>query len=308
MSGTSSGGPGPPPPVGTSTESVDSPLLIVLSEPDPVARAVAGRWEGAAATGEHVDGASVRWLGAGRRYVRRPTLHLEDDALELRLPAGLRAERPTLVFPSIHRSASGLRCFTVHPLGNLGPTADVGGRPRTVSPCPPRAMAAALRELMRRGSALGIPATYEATHHGPELGLPAFFVEVAVAEGARPTAEEVEELAGAIVALQPEPTDRVALAVGGGHYAPRFTDLARTRRWAFGHILSKHALEEIDAATVRAAFAATVGAEGVLYARASDRGHAALASIGPDLKEGDAPRRAAGPIEVTGSSLPASGT
>ncbi len=273
-----------------------------------MARAVASRWGGGATTGEHLDGSSIHRLDRDRYFVRRPGLHLEDDGLDGRLPPALAAQRPTLVFPSIHRSESGLRCFTVHPLGNLGPTASLGGQPRALTPCEPRAMTAVLRELLDRGAAVGLPATYEATHHGPQLGLPAFFVEVAVAELSRPGAEEIEVIDQAIRAHRPDLHDRVALAVGGGHYAPRFTDLAKARRWAFGHIVPRHALAEVDRRTAEAAYGGTVGAEGVLFARAQDRTLPALQGIGPELKEGDAPRRTAPGTGPSGPSLPSSGT
>lgn len=271
----------------------ERPRLVVLSEPDPVARRVVERWEGAPATGLHLDGAVVRRLREGVLLVRRPGPHLQDDRLDLRLPAALRERRPTLVFPSIHRSERGDRCLTVHPLGNPGPRAELGGRPRVLSPTDPGGMTAVLRAAGEAGRALGVPATFEATHHGPEVGLPAFFAEVSVAPGRPPTEAEVEVLAEAIASAAPDPLDRIALALGGGHYAPRFTDLVRSRRWAFGHILSRYALEELDEATARAAWEGTPGSAGVVYARAQDRGHPALDGVGPELRDTDAARREA---------------
>ena len=284
------------------------PRLVVLSEPDPVARAVGARWGTAEPTGFHVEGAPVRQLEGGLLYVRRPGPHLHDERLDLRLPGPVRDLRPTLVFPSIHRSESKIRCFTVHPLGNPGGQADHGGRPRTLVPTDPWEMAATLRELAEEARALGLPATFEATHHGPELGLPAFFVEVALPEGTEPSDAEVSLLARAIRAAAPDPRDRVALAVGGGHYAPRFTDLARDRRWAFGHILCRHAFADLDAATARAASQATPQAEGVLYARAQDRDLPAFAGLGPALRDTEAPRRDDRPARPTSRSPPTSGT
>lgn len=266
------------------------------------------RWGTAQPTGDHVEGASVRELEDGLTFVRRPGPHLHDERLDLRLPAPLLERRPTLVFPSIHRSASRIRCFTVHPLGNPGSQADHGGRPRTLVPTDPRAMTAVLRAMAEESRSLDLPTTFEATHHGPELGLPAFFAEVAVPEGSRPSEAEVLALATALRAAAPEPQDTVALAVGGGHYAPRFTDLARTRRWAFGHILSRHALAGLERATARAALETSPGAEGIVYARAQDRGHPALAGLAPELREGDAPRRDDRSARLSGTSLPTSGT
>jgi len=284
------------------------PTLVVLSESDPVARAVEARWGTAESTGVHVDGAAVRQLEGGLLCVRRPGPHLYDERLDLRLPGPLLDRRPTLVFPSIHRSESKIRCFTVHPLGNPGGQADHGGRPRTLVPTDPWRMTATLRGLAEEAGALGLPATFEATHHGPELGLPAFFAEVALPEGAEPSDAEVSVLAKAIRAAVPDPRDRVALAVGGGHYAPRFTDLAMDRRWAFGHILCRHAFADLDAATTRAASQATPKAEGVLYARAQDRELPAFAGLGPALRETDAPRRDDRPARPTSTSSPTSGT
>jgi len=286
----------------------DAPRLIVLSEHDPVARAVGERWGTAEPTGDHVDGVPIRTGKDGMLSLRRPRVHIHDERLDLRLPTRLLARRPTLVFPSIHRSASAIHCFTVHPLGNPGPKADLGGRARTLVPSDPRGMVTVLRALAEGAAALNTTATYEATHHGPQLALPAFFAEVALQEGQEPTAPEVDLLASALRSERDEGGDHVAVAAGGGHYAPHFTDLARARRWAFGHILSRHALAELDGPTARSAWEGTPAAEGVLYARAQDRDHPTLRDVGPPLKETEAPRREPAPGGSTSRSLPTSGT
>jgi D-tyrosyl-tRNA(Tyr) deacylase len=285
------------------------PRLVVLSEPDPVAHALAARWGTAPPTGLHVDGVPIRELERGLLTVRRPGLHLQDDDLELRLPLELRERSPTVIFPSIHRSESGIRCFTVHPLGNPGSRADFGGKPGTLVPADPRLMTAVLRALAGDAGRVGLPATFEATHHGPALALPSLFAEVAVPAGAVPLPTEVEVLEHALREATPESADRVALAVGGGHYAPRFTDLARGRRWAFGHILSRHALRELTAEGARAAWQATPAAEGILCSNVQEREHRSLVGLGPMFRETDAPpREGGGPPRASGPSLPSSGT
>lgn len=282
--------------------------LVVLSAVDPVARAVGERWGLGTSTGEHVDGAPLREIGDDLLVLRRPGAHLHDDHLEQRLPSPLGAGRTTLVFPSIHRSESGARCLTVHPLGNPGPVAELGGRPRSFVPVDARSMTALLRSLTEEAVPLGVPATFEATHHGPELAVPAFFAEVAVAEGTTPLDAEVAALANALRSFRPEPSDRVVLGVGGGHYAPHFTELALRRRWAFAHLLSKHALDALDGPTALAAWEASPGAEGLLFARAQDRDHPAFERLGPTLRENDAPRRVPATEGPTSGSRPASGT
>ncbi len=266
-------------------------FLVVVSETDPVAVRVAALWGTPPATGEHIDGAAVRSLSDGTLLVRRAGPHIHDERLDARLPSIVAAQRPTIVFPSIHRSEQNIECLTVHPLGNPGERAEVGGRPRSLVPTDARAMAAALRALAERAEPAGLSVTYEATHHGPELGVPAFFVEIGYGARAEPPSVAVKLVAETIPRLDPDLRDRVAIGVGGGHYAPHFTQLALRRHWAFGHILSRHSLDGLDAETARAAYASTAGAEGILFARAQDASHPALSGVGRRLRDGDAPAR-----------------
>jgi len=273
--------------------------LVVVSEQDPVAREVALAWGTPPATGEHVDGAAIRILSNEALLLRRPVRHIHDERLDLRLPPHVRALRPTLVFPSIHRSERNVPCLTVHPLGNLGDSAEVGGRPRVLVPTDPLRMASALRALAEGGGPVGLSATFEATHHGPELELPAMFVEIGYGTEPAPPPPAVRVLSKAIPHLSGTEGDRIALAVGGGHYAPHFTDLVLKRRWAFGHILSRHALATLDATMARVAFDKSGGADGWLAARAEDAGHPALATLGPRLRDSDAVARPAGDPSAT---------
>jgi D-aminoacyl-tRNA deacylase len=286
--------------------SVRAEYLVVVSEPDPVASRVAERWGTPPSVGLHVEGAPVRRLGSLALLLRRPGPHVHDERLDERLPSELRAANVTLVFPSIHRSERDIQCLTVHPLGNLGPTAEVGGRPRTVDPTDPRRMAATLRRLSAEAPSLGLSATFEATHHGPELALPAFFVEIGYGSEPAPPEGAVDLLARVLPELTSDPRDRVAVGIGGGHYVPHFTELALRRMWAFGHLVSRHALAELDAATARSAFERTPGAEGIVFARAEDARHPALEGLGVRLRDADAsPRDAA---RSTADAGPASET
>ena len=264
---------------------------MVISETDPVAVGAAEIWGTPPATGYHLDGAVIRQLSDQTLCVRRPGSHVHDEHLDRGLPAELRSQRPTLVFPSIHRSAKHIPSMTVHALGNPGPTADLGGRSRTLVPSDPLAEVAVLRRLAERAPRLGLSATYEATHHGPELELPSFFAEIGWGETSEPPLEQVRVLADVLASISTETGDRVALGVGGGHYAPHFADLALRRRWAFGHILSRHALELLEADTARSAWALTPHVEGILYARAQDAALLALSGLGPRRRDSEAPLR-----------------
>jgi D-tyrosyl-tRNA(Tyr) deacylase len=270
---------------------VDRPYLLVVSEPDPVAPRVAAEWGTLPSTGDHVDGTAIRRLAPDTLVLRRAGIHVNDERLDLRLPPSLREQNPTIVFPSIHRSSENIACLTTHSLGNLGPGAGVGGRARTVCPSDPRSMTQVLRRLADEGKPTGLMTTFESTHHGPELELPAFFVEIGYGTLPEPPQAAVKLLASVLREIRPDAQDRVAFAVGGGHYAPHFTDLALRRRWSFGHIVSRHALQLLDAETARSAYAATRDAEGIVYARAQDATNPALVGLGLRLRDVDAPMR-----------------
>jgi D-tyrosyl-tRNA(Tyr) deacylase len=270
-------------------------LIFVLSEPDPVAQAVGARWGTLPSTGEHVDGVPIRALPSGALVLRRGVPHLHDEHVDRRLSERLRSAGPVLIFPSVHRSERNVPCLTVHALGNPGSTAEVGGRARTFVPTDARRMADALRRLAERSAEAGMSATFEATHHGPELDLPAFFAEIGYGDLAEPPPTAVRVLADVLPEIEGSVTDRIALAIGGGHYAPHFTDLALKRHWAFGHILSRHALAGLDSETAARALASTRGAEGIVGARAEDFGLPALAGLGPRLRDQASGLRRAGP-------------
>jgi D-tyrosyl-tRNA(Tyr) deacylase len=284
------------------------PILVVVSDADPVASRVVERWGTPPSTGSFVDGSPLRELAPGVSLLRRPGLHIHDERLDRKLPSSVRDAGTTLVFPSIHRGEQNVRCLTAHPLGNLGGSSEVGGKARTVAPTDPRRMASALRLLSEGGRPLGLGATFEATHHGPELELPSFFVEIGYGADDGPPPEAVRLLAEMIPAIQPDPADVVALALGGGHYAPHFTELALRRRWAFGHIVSRHALAEIDGPTVEAVYRATPGAVGIVFARAADADHPFLKGVAPRVRETTAPTRGRSQSAITPGGYSTSGT
>jgi D-tyrosyl-tRNA(Tyr) deacylase len=269
--------------------------LLIVSEQDPVAPRVAEHWGTLGSTGWFVEGTAIRSVAPGVDVLRRPGLHIHDDHLDAKLPASVREGGLTLVFPSVHRSESGTPCFTVHPLGNPGPSAEVGGRPHRLVPTDPRRMTAGLRALAEAGARIGLEATFEATHHGPVLDTPAFFAEIGFGERSEPPSEAVRALAEVLPRLVDDPSDRIAVGAGGGHYVPHFTDLALRRRWAFGHLLARHALESASADLVLDAVEKTPGGEGVLFARAGDAADPRWAQRVRRLRDGDAPKRETAP-------------
>jgi D-aminoacyl-tRNA deacylase len=273
--------------------------LVVLSDVDPVARdvgALLGTGENADAS---VDGVPTRWIPEDAVSLRRAGPHIFDERLDVRLPEEWRTGGTVLVFPSVHRSESGYDALTVHPLGNPGRSAEVGGRPGVFVPAPARSMAGALRRLSEGSGAVGWPVCFEATHHGPELGMPAFFLEIGGRDPDHPPPPATRLLAEVVRDLREDASDHVVLGVGGGHYAPHFTDLTLRRKLAFGHILPRHTLDALTLEDARAAWAGTPGAEGVVYARAADMDRPIARGWGRRFRESEADRRGPATIPTT---------
>lgn len=154
-----------------------------------------------------------------------------------------------MIFPSVHSSSSAMPALTAHPIGNFT-DAMYGGRPEKVVPAAPAAMSAALRSMARNNRLDGYSVCFEVTHHGPWLETPTFFLEIgsAMEQWKDPRAGEVQ----AKVLYDCVPGDGYLdlMGVGGGHYAPRFTELALSYKVNFGHMLPNYRMEGADDAAL----------------------------------------------------------
>jgi len=158
-------------------------------------------------------------------------------------------EKPVgVVYLSRHSAQSGLQSLTVHPIGNFS-HARYGGYFRQLVHCFPGAMTHALRRLDGLARAAGLPhkVSFEVTHHGPYLNTPTFFIEIGSDASAWPDRRAAEVVARVVLGLE---TDRegagpVLIGVGGGHYAPRHTELALRKSVCYGHLLPSHAIPSL---------------------------------------------------------------
>lgn len=165
-----------------------------------------------------------------------------------------------LVFLSRHSSAKGIPTLSVHTPGNLS-EAKFGGKPRRVSISPAAAMKNALLEMTKLRDEWGLDyeVSYECTHHGPSLDVPTMFVELGSSPKQWKDAEAAEVVAhAAMAALSDGSSFSVAVGIGGPHYNRKFTETALTTQRAFGHMLPKYALKEVDAEIVRQCVERTV--------------------------------------------------
>jgi D-aminoacyl-tRNA deacylase len=144
-------------------------------------------------------------------------------------------------------------------------------------------MAFALRRLRHHGAGLPYEISYEATHHGPWLSTPTFYIEIGSDESRWPDPEAAEAIARTVLDLgrrgeapadspggpDDGPAAPIAVGVGGGHYAPRHTDVSLDGLADFGHIVPNHALDQDPEVRIQMALDATPGAKAVYFHRKS---------------------------------------
>jgi len=159
-----------------------------------------------------------------------------------------------IIYISRHSSKSGNPTLSVHTPGNLA-QAEKGGVSRKICVSPANAMKQALLELAQQKLELGLryQVSYECTHHGPSLDVPTMFVEL----GSSPTqwkdVKAAEAVAHAAMApiLKRSEADKIAVGIGGPHYNQKFTRMALEEAFAFGHMIPKYAVSQVDAEIVK---------------------------------------------------------
>jgi len=178
------------------------------------------------------------------RLVLVNKIHLEEDFVDDRAANALGENVDLVIFASRHRSESKIPTLTVHPIGNFS-SADLGGRPGTLCRTSPHFMTSALRELSMHSKGMGFGVSFETTHHGPIVSSPAFYIEIGSYEELWGREDAGQAIAESILECRDE-NYPVIVCAGGGHYAPRFTEVALTRRVAIGHMAANYALEALN--------------------------------------------------------------
>jgi D-aminoacyl-tRNA deacylase len=156
------------------------------------------------------------------------------------------------IFLSKHRSESGKPTLTVHTPGNLTEDNSFGGNKEEICPCNPILNTLLLRNIFKYNSQYKekidiFDVSFEVVHHGPsDLDTPAVFVEIGSSEKEWVIKDSGEIIAKSIVDtieqiknIKDVEGDRV-IGFGGGHYAPRFTNLALNGHYV-GYIVPKYA-------------------------------------------------------------------
>ena len=147
-----------------------------------------------------------------------------------------------MVVLSRHSSSSGKPTLTVHPIGNYKGN-DMGGRAETLVRAAPHIMTGALRRIAQLNRDEAYSVSFEVTHHGPFVSVPTMYIEI----GSDESHWGDETAAGVLVdsLMSAEENDYpVVVGIGGGHYAPRFTDLVLSSKVDMGHMIPNYQLQD----------------------------------------------------------------
>ncbi|HJL58851.1 MAG TPA: D-aminoacyl-tRNA deacylase [Candidatus Thalassarchaeaceae archaeon] len=245
--------------------------LLIISEPD-IASTIQGdallRRGGWDEIGEIEGGKNWSHQSAPVHMWWFPDRVLWQDNLDMRYSSESGEEVHEVIFLSRHFAASGMPSLTLHVIGvpgesPIGEPAEYGGRKGEVV-LPNTRFASWYRRMCQAGEEHGLipefDLTIETTHHGPILSVPTMFIEIGSSESHWAREDAAEAWADVMtdgLGLNGGPglgdwsslssderrASKVMLGIGGGHYAPRHTDvLKKTKCWA-GHQLASYALE-----------------------------------------------------------------
>lgn len=195
-----------------------------------------------------------KWKDESKIYVKEDMAlyfiedeHIYHDNVDEEIEA-LGYSIDTIIFASRHASMAKRKTLTVHPIGNFS-KAEYGGKDATLVPCNPLLMKKGL-ELLKEKNLEEYEVCYEATHHGPYLKKPCFFIEVGSTEREWKDEKACKAIAEAILQMVEEKAT-IAIGIGGGHYAPRFTEISLEEDVAFGHIAAKYAVKHLSHEMIR---------------------------------------------------------
>jgi D-aminoacyl-tRNA deacylase len=197
-----------------------------------------------------------------------PEIHLDRDNVDEEVKQITGKEFDVAIFASRHRAESKIPTLTVHPIGNFS-KAEFGGLEGKLVRASPHLMTSSLRLLKGKAADLGFGVSFETTHHGPYLETPSFFIEIGSDESFW-THQKAGEVIADVIMNTEEKKGKILLCAGGGHYAPRFTDLALENDVSIAHMAANYALDALmDEAVMKEMIAKSGGPKAVYFHRKS---------------------------------------
>jgi D-aminoacyl-tRNA deacylase len=187
---------------------------------------------------------SVKWEDDGKFLYHNdlammtiPDIHIFAENVDQRAnDMGLDASE--IIFLSRHRAATEIPTLTVHPIGNFN-IADFGGKNRTLVKTSPSLMTGLMRSMASKDTR-HFRVSFEVTHHGPYVSIPATFIEIGSEITQWSNKHAAKLIADSLLETEGEDNVKV-IGIGGGHYAPRFTEIATNFKVDFGHMIPEYA-------------------------------------------------------------------
>lgn len=189
--------------------------------------------------------------------------HLYYDRFEA--DANLVGNVNSIIVLSRHSSVADIKSLTVHPTGNFD-GAKLGGVPGKLSMTDPAGMTDALRSIRKNYNGTDFEVTFEATHHGPYLTIPHYYVEIGTTHNQWENTEALTAVCTSILDRK-ENGNRNYVGVGGGHYMPKITKYALENDVNIGHMLPKYQHEVVTEGIVRQCVEMTTACAGFIVDR-----------------------------------------
>ncbi len=158
-----------------------------------------------------------------------------------------RLDCDMIIFPTMHQSKSGVHSLSVHTQGNWG-EAVLGGSEKNLGISPANWLKAGMKILEVKAEELHYEVIQEVTHHGPDLNVPSFFIEIGSSISEWQNKKAGELIANTIVELleMKIPECKTAVGIGGLHHMPSFKKIILGDEIAIGHCCPKYNLENLD--------------------------------------------------------------
>ena len=173
-----------------------------------------------------------------------PQIHLDRDNVDEEIENLSGRKFDVVIFASRHRAESKIPTLTIHPIGNYS-KAEFGGIDERLVMASPHLMTSSLRLLKETAGDLEFNVSFEVTHHGPYLETPSFFIEIGSDESLWAHEKAAETIANVIMNAE-EQRNETIICAGGGHYAPRFSDLALENKVSIAHMAANYALDALS--------------------------------------------------------------
>lgn len=175
-----------------------------------------------------------------------------DKSIEDNMDADL------IIFATTHTSKNGTPVLSAHCAGNWG-VAELGGKDKYLCLSPASYIKEALIRLNKLNT-LGWEVVQEATHHGPEIKKPSFFIEIGSSKTEWVNPEAGRIISDVLIDLLKNPPKeyRSAVGIGGLHTMPNFMKIVFDSDIAIGHLCPKYNLDNLDKEMLEQAIKQTV--------------------------------------------------